>query len=278
MRENPLSFHTIVMSRGDIVIPASHVAADQLAAWKPDWKTEIVGKTLAKRAGAFVDVGANCGQTLIDYFAAPITTSYFGFEPNHHCVSALSDIIRVNGRSDCLLIPAGLADENAVRKLLLEKDSMIDSSASIEIDLRPDRDWDVQFVACYKFDDIRPQVGISDIALVKIDIEGAELSALRGMKETLKEGCWILCEVLHRDSRVREAIHGQRMSDLMSFIVDLDYICLNVEKSDDGGAVLGLVNMAQFPNKIWTWDNAAECDYMFVPRCDADLAARLFVK
>ncbi|MEH2511626.1 FkbM family methyltransferase [Nitrobacteraceae bacterium AZCC 1564] len=278
MRESPLSFHKFAMSRGDIVIPASHKTADQLAAWKPDWKTEIVGKTLAARAGVFVDVGANCGQTLMDYFASPVTTSYFGFEPNHHCVSALSEIIRVNGRSDCSVIPAGLADENTVRKLLLEKDSIIDPSASIEADLRPERDWSIQFVACYKFDDIRRQVGIADIALMKIDVEGAELSTLRGMKEALKEEHWVLCEVLHRDSKVSEAIHAQRMSDLMSFIAEMNYICLNIEKSDDGSAVLGLVNVAQFPNKIWTWDNAAECDYMFVPARDRDLVSRLFTK
>lgn len=278
MRESSLSCYTFAMSRGDIVIPADHVAADQLIAWKPDWKTEIIGQTLAARAGAFVDVGANCGQTLMDYFAAPVTTSYFGFEPNHHCVSALDGIIRINGRTDCSLIPAGLADENAIRKLLFEKDSVVDSSASIEPDLRPERDWAAQFVACYKFDDIRRKIGIADIALMKIDVEGAELSALRGMREALKEGFWILCEVLHRDSKASEAIHGQRISDLMSFIVEMNYICLNVQKSDDGSTVRGFVNVMHFPNKIWTWENAAECDYMFVPRGDADLVSRLFKK
>ncbi len=105
-------------------------------------------------------------------------------------VSALSDVIRMNGRSDCSLIPAALADENTIRKLLLEKDSIVDSSASIEPDLRPDRDWAVQFVACYKLDDVRRQIGIDEIALIKIDVEGAELSALRGMTETLRESCW----------------------------------------------------------------------------------------
>jgi hypothetical protein len=161
---------------------------------------------------------------------------------------------------------------------LLEKDSTIDASASIEADLRPEREWDVQFVACYKFDDIRRQVGIANIALMKIDVEGAEFSTLLGMREALKEGFWILCEVLHRDSKASAAIHAQRMSDLMSFIVETNYICLNVEKNDDGGAVRSLVNVAQFPNKIWTWDNAAECDYMFVPARDRDLVSRLFMK
>ncbi len=64
----------------------------------------------------------------------------------------------------------------------------------------------------------------------------------------------------------------------MSLISDLDYICLNVEKTPDGSSVRGLVNMAQFPSKIWTWENAAECDYMFVPRRDRDQVLRLFAK
>lgn len=266
------------MSRGDVIIPVNHVAADQLLAWKPDWKTEIVGKVLAERKGAFVDVGANCGQTLMDYFAAPMTRSYFGFEPNHRCVSALSDVISMNRRSDCSLIPAALADGNTVRTLLLEKDSIVDTSASIEPDLRPDRDWAVQFVACYKLDDIRRQIGIAEIALIKIDVEGAELAALRGMRETLREGCWVLCEVLHRDSKADEAAHTRRMSELTSLISDLGYICLNVEKAPDGSSVRGLVNMAQFPSKIWTWENGSECDYMFVPRDDSDHVLRLFAK
>lgn len=279
MRNSPSSCHRLLTSRGDIFIPAKHVAAAELMAWRPDWKTEIVDKVLATRAGAFVDVGANCGQTLVDYFASGSTALYVGFEPNHHCISVLSDIVSLNGRSDCSLIPVGLSDENAIRKLLLEKNSNTDSSASIEAELRPDRDWDVQFVACYKFDDIRSQIGIDEIGLMKIDVEGAELSVLRGMRATLGEnGHWILCEVLHRDSKVSEESHQLRITDLMLFIAEMGYICLNVEKSADGCGVLGLVNVAQFPNKIWTWDNASECDYIFVPRRDFHLVSRLFTQ
>jgi FkbM family methyltransferase len=277
MRTSVSPHHRLQMSWGDIFIPADQAAMAELVAWQPDWKTEIITKLLAVRAGAFVDVGANCGQTLLDYFAAASTASYVGFEPNHHCVCVLNDIIRANARSDCLLIPAGLSDENGLRRLLLDKNSNTDSSASLDAELRPDRDCDVQFVACYKFDDIRPQIGIGDISLMKVDVEGAELSALRGMRAALREnGPWILCEVLHRDSKASETSHRVRMNDLMSFIAEMGYICLNIQKSADGCSVLGLVTMAQFPNKIWTWDNASECDYIFVPRRDVYLVSRLF--
>ncbi len=75
-----------------------------------------------------------------------------------------------------------------IRKLLLAKDPRTDSSASIEIELRPGREWDVQFVACYRFDDIRSQIGIGDIGLMKIDVEGAELSVLRGDESNAGSG------------------------------------------------------------------------------------------
>lgn len=278
VRNSSPACRRLLMSRGEIVIPDKHTAIAELVEWRPDWKTEIISTVLSVRSGAFVDVGANCGQTLLDYFASASAAGYFGFEPNFYCLRILNDLITTNACSDCRLVPAGLTDGNGIRKLLLDKNSNTDSSASIEPDLRPDRDWAVQFVACYKFDDVRWQIGIDEIALIKIDVEGAELSALRGMKATLQEGCWVLCEVLHRDSKVDEATHRQIMSDLMSFIAGIDYICLNVEKSEDGSAVRGLVNMTQFPNEIWTWDNAAECDYIFVPRRDGDHVLRLFTK
>lgn len=279
MRTHRLSCRQVQMPRGEVTIPGEYIGLAELVDWRPDWKTEIISKVLPARPGAFVDVGANCGQTLLDYFASASLAGYFGFEPNFHCLHVLSGLITANARSDCRLVPAGLADANSIRKLLLDKSSKLDSSASIDADLRPERNWESQLVACYRFDDIRAQVTIGDIGLMKIDVEGAELSVLRGMKKALiQDRHWILCEVLHRDSKVSDAVHGQRIDELMSFIIDMDYICLNVEKSDDSSAVRGLVNMAQFPNKIWTWDNAAECDYMFVPRRDGDLVARLFAK
>jgi hypothetical protein len=63
----------------------------------------------------------------MDYFAAPVATSYVEFARNHHCVIALNEIVRVNGRSDCVLIPTAVIDKNTVWKLLREKNSHLGS-------------------------------------------------------------------------------------------------------------------------------------------------------
>lgn len=272
-----ISNHRLDAPQGEIFIPDDQLAASTLAAWRPDWKTEIIGKILALRPGAFVDVGANCGQTLIDYLAAERKDSYVGFEPNPHCVRVLQNIVTANHRMDCLIVPAGLSDGNEIRKLLLEKGSETDTSASIDADMRPGREWDVRLVPCYRFDDIRRQIGVDKIGLMKIDIEGAELLALRGMKAALqRQRYWILCEVLHRDINVGEAEHQSRIDGIASFISGIDYICFNVVKSPDDRRVAGLARMAGFPNKVWTWSNASECDYVFVPRQDEDIVSSLF--
>lgn len=269
--------HRVQTPHGSICIPGDNLAFDALAEWRPDWKTELVGECLVRRSGTFVDVGANVGQTLMDYLAAPKNASYVGFEPNRWCVNALGDIIAANSRTDCLVVPVGLSSDNTIRKLFLQKGANADSSASIDASLRPDREWDVQFVPCYKFDDIGSDIGISDISLMKIDVEGAELLALQGMKGTLqKSGHWILCEVLHRDSRVSASDHQQRVDGLSSFLADAGYTVFNVTKSTDERRVAGLAQISDFPNKIWTWDNASECDYMLVPRQDAGVVSRIF--
>jgi FkbM family methyltransferase len=275
---NPVtSNHRLDTPQGEILIPDDQLAASTLAAWRPDWKTEIIGKILALRPGTFVDVGANCGQTLIDYLAAERKESYIGFEPNPYCVRVLESIVAANHRSDCVIVPVGLSDRNEIRKLLLEKGSETDTSASIDAGLRPGREWDVKLVPCYRFDDVSPQVGIDKISLAKIDVEGAELLALRGMEAALQERRhWILCEVLHRDINVGEADHQSRIDGVASFISGIDYICFNIIKSPDDRHASGLIKMAEFPNKVWTWSNASECDYIFVPRQDEDIVSSLF--
>lgn len=215
----------------------------------------------------------------MDYFASGQNCSYVGFEPNSHCVSLISDVIAMRRRTDCVVVPVGLSDENTIRQLLLEKGSRLDSSASIDASLRPDREWDLQFVPCFRLDDIHSNVGIGKVGLIKIDVEGSELSVLRGMEVLLRrDRPWILCEVLHRDSKVSEEAHQQRMDSLTMWTAGMDYVVFNVKKSPDEHHVREMLPLREFPNKMWTWDNGAECDYMFVPSTDADLIGQLNVQ
>ena len=135
----------------------------------------------------FIDVGANVGQTLLDYCAAASGAGYLGFEPNPLCSSHLASIIEKNTLEDCRVIPAGLSDANGVAELLLEDLGDAEPAATMISDLRPGRIYRSVLICCLRFDDLAASIVNGPIALMKIDVEGAELLALRGMKRTLRE-------------------------------------------------------------------------------------------
>ena len=52
----------------------------------PNWKTDLIKRLVLPNDGAFIDVGANVGQTLLDTLNAHPMVQYIGFEPNPSCV------------------------------------------------------------------------------------------------------------------------------------------------------------------------------------------------
>ena len=126
-----------------LAIPGGHRAAATLADWSPNWKSRLIAAVLARRPGVFVDVGANIGQTLIDFCAANADRSYIAFEPNPQCVEVLNGLVRANDLPQCLVVPVGLSNTTGIARTLSRPGSTSDSGASLDEALRPGRDWDV---------------------------------------------------------------------------------------------------------------------------------------
>ncbi len=89
------------------------------------------------------------------------------------------------GYRDITLVPAGLADSDTVLKLHLLPGRRADSAATVIQSLRPHETFDTIWVPCFRLDALREALAVGAIALIKIDVEGAELEVLRGMAETI---------------------------------------------------------------------------------------------
>ena len=243
--------------------------------WVPDWKTALIGEILGKRGGLFIDVGANIGQTLLDYCAAPRREGYVGFEPNARCVDHLASIIRSNALTDCVVVPAALSSRDGLVKFYSNPDVGVDAAATLIGDIRPSLALTSEIVAAYRFDSVRDEIVAGrGIGLVKIDVEGAELHTLLGMRETLAAARpWLLCEVLNRDGFAEEAAHAQRMRGIMTLLGELDYAVFRIVKSVDRKRVRGYARIAAFPEIIYAPENAESCDYLFLPDDEADALA-----
>ena len=248
-----------------------------LANWRPDWKTKIIGEMLELRGGAFLDIGANIGQTLLDYRAAERRLRYFGFEPMTKCIDQIIRLIDDNRLDDCLLIPVALSNKNSVSKLYRHRQDATDLEATLIDCLRPERHTRFDLVPCYRFDDIWSDLGFEEkIGVIKIDVEGAELMVLDGMTLTINsQRPWILCEVLDRDAAADADSHKQRNERLFDLLQSHGYKIMRLEKSHDQLRICGLTPIDGFPTRAYGTASHGECDYLFIPQDQLDASRRL---
>jgi FkbM family methyltransferase len=237
--------------------------------WEFSWKTQVIGAALALRPGTFLDVGANVGQSLFDYLATGANSAYFGFEPNIRCATYLSALIRRNALDRATLVPVALGDAASLLELHTPSESETDSAAFIHAFVRPHWRTRREYIPCLRFDDIAGLLGIGQIALCKIDVEGFELEVLRGMSTTLAAlKPPILCEVLDADADADMAVHGDRIARLQAALADLDYRIFHLRKTADGRCA-GLEPIAEIPKRKWAKEAEEQCDYLFAHRSDA---------
>lgn len=236
------------------------------AEWRAGWKAHVLSHLLPLGEGAFVDVGANVGQTLLDFLATSRSAPCYLFEPNPSCVVELNSFISINGLNTCKVIPVALSDRNGPATLYLAPSSLSDAGGSIVENLRPDRKFTEVVVPCFRLGDIYTDVGIESISMIKIDVEGAELLAITGMTGCIQRfRPIILCEVLDADPRADLDKHCNALKDLYEKIVSQSYSILSVIKKNDRSTVEKFVQIESFRNRLFSSQTAEECDYVFCP-------------
>jgi FkbM family methyltransferase len=155
-------------------------------------------RLLKVRPGTFVDVGVNVGQTLLKVKVLDPDRAYVGFETNPRCCQYVEELIKVNRFADCTVVPAGLADRNGLLALYLRPNVSLDPMATTIRDFSEGGDAvRRQVAAVFRGDDVAASINIEDLAVIKIDTEGAELEVLSGFAETIqRDRPFIVCEIL----------------------------------------------------------------------------------
>lgn len=230
------------------------------------WKTDLFRRLVPLKEGLFVDIGANLGQTLIALRSVDQEMEYLGFEPIPECVDYMNTLIRVNRFAACTVLACGLSDTAGVCELHRCRDSATDSGATVRSDLRPGRRLDTIKVPVAVFDDLRDGVANRPVALVKVDVEGAELEVLTGMRRTLLEDRPpVLCEVLFTDPSADLEAAGTRNRALMRLLDECGYTARQLIKTGDGTQVSEARRIEALESGYWSGANADLCDYLFLP-------------
>ena len=240
--------------------------------WLPTWKTDVIKRLVSPDDGAFIDVGANVGQTVLDVLSSHPTVQYIGFEPNPACVFYLRTLIKLNEFNNCQLIPVGLSDETKCVPFYLSKDAdSSDTRATVLRDLRPGRSLYFNYIPCFRFDDLYQTIDVKNINFIKIDVEGAELETLIGMKTSLQKfRPNILCEVLLTDKDGDLSATNLRNQKLMALLNQLEFSVIQLIKTEHSPQVVDAKQIEEFSSGYWTQETMDQCDYLFVPKEKVD--------
>lgn len=179
---------------------------------------QILVSALVRPGDRVLDAGGNIGMfTLLAAKAVGPTGTVDTFEPNPACLERLRPVLALNGIDWVRVHPFGLSDAPATLELAVLNDhSGVGSFTAVD----PENEAAVT-------ERVRAEVRVGDemisdgpIRLVKIDVEGFETRAVRGMAKTLRtERPFVVMEMI--DGLLRKA--GSSSAELFSEMTALGY-------------------------------------------------------
>ncbi len=145
--------------------------------------TAVLKRQLESRSGAFIDIGVNVGQTLLKVLGVDRNRAYIGFEPQIACCYNVEQFLRLNQLQNAVLLPIALSDADGI--MTFHSSGEFDEMASLIAAKLGHSPSIKSHVQARIGDDVLRELGVDDICAIKIDVEGAELQVLRGLRKTL---------------------------------------------------------------------------------------------
>lgn len=153
---------------------------------------------LAPAQSVFIDIGANVGQHSL--FMSTCTNSVHSFEPFVKVRERLELQIANNSLRNIQVHAIGISDANTTLPFFAPTGNN-KGIGSFDANSASKGNVSIGELELVKGDDFFPAHGINKIDIMKIDVEGFEKPALKGLCETLKSTLPIIvCEVTYGES------------------------------------------------------------------------------
>jgi FkbM family methyltransferase len=180
-----------------------------------------IQRLLAQRlrpGDAFYDLGANVGFfTLIAGRLVGPSGRVYAFEPAPTTAAFLRENVERNGFRHVEVFEHAVAATSGTAELLVAPGSLLSRLSAVEgprVTVSPEQAVERVAVPTVALDDFIATQGLRPPTFVKIDVEGAEIEAVHGMRETLaRHRPVLLCELHGTGAAFAEAMqrHGYRL-------------------------------------------------------------------
>lgn len=201
-------------------IPLSHAHIGSLAFGNLEQSVQEAMLRHLGRGGVFYDIGANVGffALLGAHFAGLEAGHVYAFEPTPDNAGEIRRNVALNALSNVTVIERAVAAAAGTGRLQVVDDQSW--SKLVETGEHPFTESviDIELVS---IDDLVASREIRPPTVVKIDVEGAEMAVLEGMRATLAaHGPAIICE-----------LHGTHV-EVAAFLRDAGYRVINLESPE----------------------------------------------
>lgn len=187
-------------------------------------ETEYIKKSIST-GDVVIDIGANIGYyTLLFARLVGDTGKVYAFEPDPYNYRILEKNIQINGYSNVILERKAISIKSQKSKLYVKNDHAGSSMMKQNIDKADGIDIDVISLDDYsKSNSITPN-------FIKIDIEGHELNALKGMKCILQSSDKIKI-MIEYNPLIKKYFHIDPM-DSLNFLNGLEFQFLDLNSNN----------------------------------------------
>jgi len=167
----------------------------------------------------FIDIGANQGEFSVLACSIIKNGKVISFEPVNELNNLLTENIELNNFKNIEINNFGLSDNEGLLPIYNSSSSTNNNEGLSSLYKSDSRSNFVQNVQLKKFDDIYFEK-LDRLDFIKIDIEGAELYALKGMVKSIKKFKPIILIEVCEEMFVSA---GYSLNDMITFLSDLNY-------------------------------------------------------
>lgn len=234
------------------------------------WFDNFLKVVLKNPDAVVIDVGVNIGQTILKIASFKNDVRYLGFEPNPTCYSYSRKLILANNLTNYKVFPVGLSDK--VQLLTLTGDNDYAAGASVIPNFRQDkkRYRNEQVVALVDGDAILQDEALNKIDFIKVDVEGAELEVMKGLKKTIETfSPLIMLEILPVYSLQTEngKQRKERQDNLLKVMKDYNYSSYLIDEKTGS-----LIEVESIP----VHSDMGRTNYFFIPENKREKTLQLF--
>ena len=197
---------------------------------------------------------------------------YIAFEPEPYCIVFFKRLVELNKFKNSLIVPIGISNENKLAKLF--STSVTDSGSTFREDIGSKKICSV--VPTFKLDDVSRHLDLKSVSLIKIDVEGLELEALKAMLSLIENNRpMIIGEILFRNAKESSENYLQRNQEFQNILAKFKYNIFQIYKTSDLKKIQKLEQISEFSNEIWNLKNKDLCDYVFIPKEKDEIQQRI---